>query len=108
MLTSALVQEIDRLLREGRMSRRKIAVHLGVSRGIVNAIATGRRGLHGSDDVLRRPTHTPTSVATRCPRCGYRVYLPCIICRTRLNQAHRQPLAKKPPNVSRLPLTTNH
>jgi hypothetical protein len=83
MLSTALVHEIDRLLREGELSQRQIAARLRVSRGTVGAIASGERGLHGKE---RRKTYTPltpSSPPTRCPRCGYRVYVPCIICSVR-------------------------
>jgi hypothetical protein len=84
MLPTALVHEIDRLLKRGELSHRKIAARLGVSRGIVSAIANGRRGLYGKDppDESRRSI-TPTSPAARCRRCGYRVYGPCLICEAR-------------------------
>jgi predicted XRE-type DNA-binding protein len=84
MLSAALVEEIDRLLHEGELSQRKIARCLGVSRGTVSAIASGRRGLFGrepaDDDSADR---RGCSIPVRCPRCGYRIYLPCLICRTR-------------------------
>jgi hypothetical protein len=86
MLSTSLVHEIDLLLNTGELSHRKIALRLGVSRGTVNAIASGRRGLHGRDEVKRRPPHLPTSQPTRCPQCGYRVYLPCLICDARSRQ----------------------
>lgn len=83
MLPTALIHEIDHLLKEGALSHRKIAIRLGVSRGTISAIANGRRGLHGkeADDVRRVRVHT--SPPARCPRCGYRVYLPCLICEAR-------------------------
>jgi hypothetical protein len=91
MLATALVQEIDRLVKQGQLSHRKIAMRLGVSRGTVNAIASGRRGLHGkdasSDDCDTSAALLP---ATRCSRCGYRIYAPCLICRTRDHRRRQQ------------------
>jgi hypothetical protein len=87
MLPTALIHEIDRLLHEGRMSQRQIAAHLNVSRGTISAIACGQRGLFGKDPIDTDSPLVPTSPPTRCPHCGYRIYLPCNICRTR---AHRQ------------------
>jgi hypothetical protein len=85
MLPIALVREIDSMVREGTLSQRKIAMQLGVSRSIVSAIANGRRGLYGHDPL---ETYSPlASPPTRCPHCGYRVYVPCLVCRTR---EHRQ------------------
>jgi Helix-turn-helix domain len=83
MLTIALVNEIDRLLHEGELSQRQIAARLGVSRGTIGAIANGQRGLFGRDPT---PIHSPLVHSTpprRCPKCGYRVYLPCLVCRIR-------------------------
>lgn len=85
MLATPLVREIDRLLQEGHLSQRKIAAQLGVSRGIVGAIANGRRGLHGVDELdadIDRSMSTK-SMAIRCPHCGYRVFAPCLVCRAR-------------------------
>src|SRR6478736_1602374 len=83
MLPIALVNEIDSLLHEGTLSQRKIASRLGVSRGVVSAIANGRRALYGQDPFAKHSPLVPTSPPTRCPTCGYRVYLPCLVCRTR-------------------------
>ena len=83
MLPIALVNEIDSLIHEGALSHRKIAARLGVSRGVVSAIANGRRGLFGQDPLAKYSPVAPTSPPTRCPTCGYRVYLPCLVCRTR-------------------------
>src|SRR4051812_23660736 len=89
MLPTALIHEIDRLLKEGELSRRKIALRLGVSRGTVAAIASGRRGVYGKDPVGRHSAPLRKSPPTRCPQCGYRVYLPCRICRMREHQQSR-------------------
>jgi hypothetical protein len=88
MLTTAVVQEIDRLIREGELSQRQIAARLCVGRGTISAIASGRRGLYGKDP---RALHLPvrTSRPIRCPQCGYRVYLPCLICRVREHQSRQ-------------------
>jgi hypothetical protein len=83
MLPIALVNEIDSLIHEGSLSHRRIAARLGVSRGIVSAIANRRRGLYGHDPFAKHSPLVPTSPPTRCPTCGYRVYLPCLVCRTR-------------------------
>src|SRR4051812_24840551 len=83
MLPTALVKEINRLLKEGELSHRKIALRLGVGRGTISAIATGRRALHGKEQRRRGSDELPKSPPFRCPRCGYRVYIPCRICRMR-------------------------
>ena len=43
MLSSTIVAEVERLLKESPLSWRKIARRTGVSRGSVHAIAHGRR-----------------------------------------------------------------
>ena len=86
MLPVALVNEIDRLLHEGELSQRKIANRLGVSRGTISAIASGRRGLFGREPFEACSPRVPSSPPARCPHCGYRVYLPCLICTARQHQ----------------------
>jgi hypothetical protein len=82
-----IIQEIDRLLRRGDMSQREIAAQVGVSRGTVSALASGRRGLHGKHADDASPASQRSSARpVRCPECGYRVYFPCLICSAR---AHR-------------------
>jgi hypothetical protein len=93
MLPTTLVHEIDRLLQEGELSHRKIAARLGVSRGTISAIASGRRGLYGKEPVDAHLLRVPSSPPTRCPHCGYRVYFPCNICRTRAHRRRQRLLA---------------
>ena len=85
------IRQIDRLLKQGDMSQRDIAAHLGVSLGIVSAIANGRRGLHGKvRDDAPRPLWHPAGTPVRCPECGYRIYLPCLVCSTREYRRQRR------------------
>lgn len=107
MLAKSLIDEVDRLLKLGTLSQREIAARLKVSRGTVSAIASGRRGLHGrestGDDAA---THAPLSPPVRCPRCGYRVYMPCLVCRSRdyrKRQAAMQ-FAAAPPRLRSHPI----
>lgn len=84
MLPLATVQEISRLLAEGKLSQRKIAEKLGVSRGTVGAIASGRRGMFGREPERDRPELCCFDVPPeRCAGCGAMVYKPCVLCRTR-------------------------
>ncbi|MCI0491800.1 MAG: helix-turn-helix domain-containing protein [Planctomycetes bacterium] len=91
MLSTALVQEIDRLLKAGELPQRTIAERLGVSRGTVNAIARGHRGVHGRepirDEVEVEHDLFHKTLMQRCPQCGYCVQMPCAICAAR---AYRQ------------------
>jgi hypothetical protein len=84
MLTLSVVEEIARLLGEGNLSQRKIAARLGISRGTVGAIASGRRGIYGKEPQADDPDPLVcASPPQRCHRCGYLVSMPCLICRAR-------------------------
>ena len=100
MLSSTIVAEVERLLKESQLSWRKIARCTGVSRGSVHAIAHGRRTKRprrpkGLDDLAGRvPAGHDTSVRVpgaevsigfegpvgRCGECGRRMVLPCRAC----------------------------
>lgn len=93
MITATVVDEIRRLLREGRLSQRKIAARIGVSRGTVNAISLGKRVCNS----VRHPAGEegfipPTGLPVRCPGCGARVQMPCLLCyiRTRPGRTRRE------------------
>jgi len=91
MLHLSTVEEIRRLLEEGHLSQRKIALRLGVSRGIVGSIASGRRGLFGKSADDDCPHHTAENrPPERCPGCGAMVYKPCILCGARAYHARQQ------------------
>ncbi|HEX4413419.1 MAG TPA: hypothetical protein VH107_07295 [Lacipirellulaceae bacterium] len=92
MHTTDVLSEIHRLILAGELSQREIATHLEVSRGTVGAIASGRRSLAGREPRRTYSPLTPTMPPVRCQRCGYRVYLPCIICRVREHRARQQML----------------
>ena len=84
MLPMDLVLEIQRLLEETELSRRAIARQLGVSRGVVNDIAAGRRALVGAqprDGDAWNPRRDV--LPSRCSQCGGKVFMPCHLCRTR-------------------------
>jgi len=85
MIAQSIIDEVRLLLAEGELSQRKIAARLGISRGTVYAIASGRRRDR------RRPAdagggtgHCDSSgPPQRCPGCGGLVYMPCRLCRLR-------------------------
>jgi transcriptional regulator with XRE-family HTH domain len=96
MLPLKCVEEIRRLLDEGELSQRKIATRLGVSRGTVGAIASGRRGLYGRESDSESPdADLELLPAERCPRCGGRVHMPCLLCRTRDYEARQRRITSK-------------
>ncbi len=84
MIAPTTVIQIRQLLNEGAMSQRAIAYRTGVSRGTVQAIASGGRveqpDRHPADlyDAL-----TPSGRPRRCPTCGGLVQMPCLLCHVR-------------------------
>jgi len=88
MLPLKVIEEIRQLVAEGRLSQRRIAEQLKVSRGTVWAISSGRRGIHGleSGSGASWLPHIEVS-AERCRSCGGLVLKPCLLCQTR---AYRQ------------------
>lgn len=90
MIAPGIVEEIKRLLAEGKLSQRKIAKVTGISRATIGAIASGKRPDYqprsrDEDDYFR-----PTGPAVRCPGCGGKVYLPCRLCRVRAIKAEEE------------------
>lgn len=79
MLTLARIEEVLRLLDQGELSQRAIALKTGVSRGTVGSLANGQRPLVG-----KVPEENDARIGSivRCPTCGGRVIWPCIYCRT--------------------------
>ena len=81
MIPPSAVQEIRRLLAEGKLSYRKIAKVAGVSRGSVSLIASGKRPDYKPRKELAE--EVPSGPPERCPSCGALVYMPCRLCRLR-------------------------
>ena len=83
MIALAKFQEAERLLAMGNLSYRRIAALVGISRGTVGEIASGkyhdrleRERARYSKDEFR-----PLGPLERCPGCGGMVLLPCLLCR---------------------------
>ncbi len=91
MIELARFLEAQRLLALGRLSQRKIAALAGVSRSTVNAIACGKY-----QDRLERESRRPRDVLmpsgplVRCPGCGGRAQMPCMLCRVQKQQDAEQ------------------
>ena len=95
MLPLATIKEIHLLLEEGKLSQRQIAEMLGVSRGTVCAVASGRRGLYGTAADAKEVGLAFEGTAVRCPGCGAHVFMPCLLCRARkMREAHEKSIAK--------------
>jgi hypothetical protein len=90
-ITPAMVDEVERLLAEGLVSQRKIAKLVGMSRGTVNNIAMGRRPRVTTPVDEFEPQQGPL---VRCPGCGGKVYLPCLLCHVRQINAKDHALRK--------------
>jgi transcriptional regulator with XRE-family HTH domain len=95
MLALGKVEQVKRLLAQGVLSQRKIALTVGVSRGIVSAIATGRRPDYAAGKFERATQALPLGPVERCPTCGGMVHMPCRLCGVRLEQAHEEAALKK-------------
>jgi len=85
MIDQETVKEIERLLAEDRLSQRRIAQELGVSRGTVARISRGDRPDY--EELRRRREErevpAPDGPAQRCAGCGALVQMPCVACRVR-------------------------
>jgi len=105
-LDREIVDEVKRLLAEGRLSQRKIAAKTRVSRGSVLRIATGRRpeDLEGLPDESAEESPAAVSgtfrggLPVRCKGCGRLVHLPigadrCLVCVVRGVTDVRPPIA---------------
>lgn len=76
MIPSNSVEEVRRLLAEGKLSQRRIAIATGLSRGTVTSIALNRRKEHPPQSEFEVDLGPPA----RCTTCGGMVYLPCRLC----------------------------
>jgi hypothetical protein len=94
VITQGIVDEIRRLLGQPGFSQRKIARYLGVSRGSVGRIASGKRPDYPPDDGKDEDIR-PTGPPRRCSGCGGLVYIPCRLCRIRALAAHTSQRAYK-------------
>ena len=95
MIASEVIDSVRRLLAEGRLSQRKIAKRLGVSRGVVAGVAIGRRPDYEKLRRRRQQEQQPLLLGPlrRCGTCGGMVHVPCRLC------ALRSQLAGAPPRV---------
>ena len=111
MIAPSLVNQVKRLLAEGRYSQRKIARMTGISRGTVGAIASGRRPDYEAIVRARQSElDEPTGPPQRCPGCGGMVYMPCRLCRVRklVAEARVARPPARPEERLRLDLSDDH
>ena len=91
MIAPKIVAEIRRLLDLKTHSQRRIAALLGVSRGTVAAIASGRRATTCRRTQCDDDPAEPSGPPARCPGCGGLVYMPCLLCRLRKTERRARP-----------------
>lgn len=90
MIARSIVNEVRRLLAEGKRSHRKIAQMTGISRGSVGAIASGRRPDYAACQREEDSCDEPLGPPARCPGCGGMVTMPCRLCRARQSRSPQQ------------------
>jgi len=89
MIAPTVIDSIRQLLAEGRLSQRRIAKSLGVSRGTVASVADGRRPDYEALRRRREESRQPLVLGPlgRCPTCGGMVHRPCRLCSLRAELA---------------------
>jgi len=99
MITPALVRRILTLLTQDGLSQRQAARRVGVSRGTVAAIVSGRR-LPSSPDRPPLPAGESESsgLPERCPQCGGLVLMPCVRCHVEQAMRRASPRCLPPAN----------
>jgi hypothetical protein len=81
MIDQNVIEQIERLLVENKISHRKIAKLTGISRGTIGAIALGRRQVRPKPIVAAdEEMFDAGTPSKRCPRCGAIVRMPCRAC----------------------------
>ena len=83
MIAQTTVIKVRRLLQSRRLSERKIAQTLGISRGTVQRIASGKRRDHAPGPSFDEGLTSDSGEVRRCPTCGGMVQMPCLLCRVR-------------------------
>lgn len=92
MIALGKVKEIERLLAQGGISQRKIALQVGVSRATVSAIVTGARPDYQARVRAIADEPLPDGPLGHCPTCGATVYMPCRLCHVRRKMREEEEL----------------
>ncbi|MEN6449888.1 MAG: hypothetical protein ABFC96_05290 [Thermoguttaceae bacterium] len=93
MISPKTVAEVERLLKEEKLSYRETARRVGINRGTVGIIARGQRPDYEALRQARRKwlPQKREKAAQHCPECHALVYLPCVACETRREMAKKSP-----------------
>ena len=97
MIAACKIDEVQRLLTEGRFSQRQIAKRTGVSRATIATIAAGERPDYEAQRQLRqlqRAEEESLGPVQRCAGCGGLAHMPCRLCRVRKLQTQRRAAAR--------------
>ena len=94
MIALMKIKEAERLLAEGKLSHRKIAKAVGISRATVGGIASGKRPDYEARQRARAVASEPLGSLARCPGCGGLVYMPCRLCTVRKAKAFEREVAR--------------
>ena len=95
MIARMKIKEAERMLTEGKLSHRRIAKAIGISRATVGAIASGKRPDYETRQLVRASQREPLGPLARCPECGGMVHTPCRLCRLRNAKAQEQEVVRK-------------
>lgn len=96
MLSEVKIEEARRLLVEGKLSQRKIAQEIGISRSTLAGIASGRRPDYEALRQARGLAEQPLGPVERCRTCGGLVHMPCQLCKVRaLKEGERELLRRR-------------
>ncbi|MCL2745437.1 MAG: hypothetical protein FWE67_16475 [Planctomycetaceae bacterium] len=98
MLSHKQIEKVKKLLKAGKHSERAIARLTGVARTVIHRLANGKnkkwfREEHQWDDHwhgLRSPIPNQ-----RCPKCGAKVQMPCLVCIMRELATEKHPPDKQ-------------
>ncbi len=95
MLAETKIDEARRLLAEGKLSQRRIAQAIGISRATLSGIASGKRPDYEALRRARGQEEEPLGPVERCPTCGGKVHMPCRLCRVRAIQDQERAMLRK-------------
>ena len=95
MLAETKIDEARRLLAEGKLSQRRIAQAIGISRATLSGIASGKRPDYEALRRARGQEEEPLGPVERCPSCGGKVHMPCRLCRVRAIQDQERAMLRK-------------
>ena len=95
MLAETKIDEARRLLAEGKLSQRRIAQAIGISRATLSGIASGKRPDYEALRRARGQAEEPLGPVERCPTCGGKVHMPCRLCRVRAIQDQERAMLRK-------------